>query len=291
MSLRRELEQHRHSLAEIRDIMNSMKTLAYMETRKLAQCIDAQRAVVESIESAAADLLAYHPLLLPDTAVLTSVYLLIGSERGFCGDFNHVLLQTLEQTLRERGEQQPLLIVTGRKLYSMLEGDKRLAIALDGASVAEEISEVLGHLVMELTGLEEQHPGLAVYCLFHRGGNEVAVKSLLPPFPQALDVQQSLRYPPVLNLPPQTLFTELSEHYLFAVLHQMLYTSLHAENHNRVTHMESAVNHLDEEAEHLRQRFNSLRQEEITEEIEVILLNAANLEGCCPETQRLRRRK
>ena len=47
-----ELEHQRKSLAEIRDILNSMRTLAYMETRKLARFLDAQHAVVESIEAA-----------------------------------------------------------------------------------------------------------------------------------------------------------------------------------------------------------------------------------------------
>ena len=54
MTQRRNLEHHRHSLAEIRDIMNSMKTLAYMETRKLGSFLDAQHTVLQSIEEVAA---------------------------------------------------------------------------------------------------------------------------------------------------------------------------------------------------------------------------------------------
>ena len=37
--------------------------------------------------------------------------------------------------------------------------------------------------------------------------------------------------------------------------------------------MDSAVRRIDEESEALRRRSNSLRQEEITEEIELIMLN------------------
>jgi len=66
MTRRRHLEHHRQSLAEIRDIMNSMKTLAYMETRKLARFLDAQHAVVQSIEDVAADLLSFYPETLPE---------------------------------------------------------------------------------------------------------------------------------------------------------------------------------------------------------------------------------
>ena len=46
-----------------------------------------------------------------------------------------------------------------------------------------------------------------------------------------------------------------------------------AENQQRVQRMDSAVRRIDEESEALRRRSNSLRQEEITEEIELIMLN------------------
>jgi F-type H+-transporting ATPase subunit gamma len=65
MTRRQDLERHRQSLGEVRDIMNSMKTLAYMETRKLARFVDAQRAVVDSIEEVAADFLSFQTNTLP----------------------------------------------------------------------------------------------------------------------------------------------------------------------------------------------------------------------------------
>jgi F-type H+-transporting ATPase subunit gamma len=64
---------------------------------------------------------------------------------------------------------------------------------------------------------------------------------------------------------------------LFAVLHEMLYTSLMEENHHRVAHLERAVKHLDDQSVELARRSNVLRQEEIVEEIEVILLSASSL--------------
>ncbi|HBE93756.1 MAG TPA: hypothetical protein DDW55_15050, partial [Gammaproteobacteria bacterium] len=55
------------------------------------------------------------------------------------------------------------------------------------------------------------------------------------------------------------------------------YTSLMAENHQRVAHLEGAVKHLDDESAELMRQSNILRQTEIIEEIEVILLSAASL--------------
>ena len=59
MTRRRDLEAHRATLDEIHGIMNSMKSLAYMETRKLVGLLDAQHAVVEGIEAMAADFLGF----------------------------------------------------------------------------------------------------------------------------------------------------------------------------------------------------------------------------------------
>jgi F-type H+-transporting ATPase subunit gamma len=72
------------------------------------------------------------------------------------------------------------------------------------------------------------------------------------------------------------LLLELTDHYLFAALNEILYTSLMVENHQRVTHLEGAITHLDDELATLTRQSNALRQEEIIEEIEVILLNTSS---------------
>ncbi|MCK5120429.1 MAG: F0F1 ATP synthase subunit gamma, partial [Methylococcales bacterium] len=59
-------------------------------------------------------------------------------------------------------------------------------------------------------------------------------------------------------------------------LQNILYTSLTAENNQRLQHLDNAVRHLDKATEKLHKKSQIYRQEEITEEIEVILLNAEN---------------
>lgn len=274
MSRRRELEGHRHSLGEIREILDSMKTLAYMETRKLSRFLDAQRAVRENVEAAAADFLAFHPELLPTARVEQRYYLVMGSERGFCADFNQRLLEALP------AEPSLGLLVCGQKLHSELQHDPRLVDILEGATVAEDVDTVLNRLVERLSALQAEHGSIALYALYHDGiENSLATQQLLPPFLPCLNSPPRHSIPPLINLAPETLLLELGEHYLFAALNEILYSSLMAENHQRVAHLEGAVTHLDEEGEEMRRRSNALRQEEITEEIEVILLSAASLEG------------
>jgi len=279
MTRRRTLEHHRQNLAEIRNIMNSMKTLAYLETRKLDRFLAAQQTVTGSIEEAAADLLGFHPETLPESQEPTPLYLLIGSERGFCGDFNHALLRQLEASLQEEAAGSPLLLAVGRKLYTLLEGDARLAAFITGASVTDEVTTLLIQLVYELTQLQESHGVLTVYCLYHGGtADGIELQQLLPPLRHLLNRPPRFSHPPVLNRPPREVLVELAEQYLFATLHGMLYTSLLMENRQRITHLEGAVKHLDDEAVELARKCNALRQEEIIEEIEVILLSAAGLD-------------
>ena len=277
MTRRRKLEQHRHSLKEIRDIMNSMKTLAYMETRKLTRFLDAQRAVVQSIEDVAADLLSFYPETLPEVKETKAVYLLLGSERGFCGDFNHALLRHLELVLQDHDANNPILLAIGRKLSMLLEDDSRVTAFLDGAGVAEEATSLLNQLVRTLTTLQEKHGVLSVYCLYHGGEDGIVMQRLLPPFHELMQRPPRYPHPPLLNLEPAEFLIELTEQYLFAALFELLYTSLMAENHNRVAHLEGAVKHLDDESSKLTRQSNAMRQEEIIEEIEVILLSATSL--------------
>jgi len=277
MTRRRTLERHRRSLIEIREIMNSMKTLAYIEPRKLARFLEAQHAVVHGINAVAADLLSFYYETLPAAKEATLVYLLIGTERGFCGDFNHSLQRHLESALALYPTNNTMLIAVGHKLCLLMEKDARVVAFMDGASVVEEVPTLLHQLVNELATLQEKHGILNISCLYHSDENEIVMQELLPPFQHLRDGPPRFSHPPILNESPREFLVKLTDHYLFAALHEMLYTSLMVENHHRVAHLEGAVRHLDDESASLSQQCNALRQEEIIEEIEVNLLSTASL--------------
>ncbi|MGD8673424.1 MAG: F0F1 ATP synthase subunit gamma [Thiogranum sp.] len=277
MTSRRQLDQHRHSLAEIRNIMNAMKNLAYMETRKLDRFLDAQYAVVRGIEAVAADFVTAFPDALPAAQAGNRVYLLVGSERGFCGDFNEALLHYLEREQEETAAPDaPVLIATGRKLQVLLADDPRVAAFSGGVSVVEEVAEVLSGVVATLAELQARFGSLALYALHHdHNAQAVVSQQLLPPFQAQLHAPSRFSHPPDLNLAPADFVIELSHHYLLAALQRIFYASLMAENQRRVQHLEAAVQHLDDQSVEVLRRCNALRQEEIIEEIEVILLNIA----------------
>ena len=275
MSKRRELEAQIHSLGEIKEIMNAMKNLSLTETHRLSRFLDTQRRVVSSLESAAADFLSFHPHLIPREEESRLVYVLVGSERGFCGDFNESLVRSVDREIA--AAEKGCLVVVGNKLSTKLAGDARVAAFVDGPNVAEEAGSVLTKLMEALSGLNTAREGpLRITVFHHRAGEDDVSISLLRPFREA-DGGKRFGYPPLLNVEPHTFLAGLAEQYLAAMLYELLYSSLMAENQRRMQHMDSAVQRLDRTMTDLLLRRNTMRQGEITEEIEIIMLSIGAL--------------
>ena len=279
MTRRRDIEKHHRSLNEIRDIMNAMKNLSYMESRKISGFLDAQSAVVKHIETVAVDFLSFYPDVLTEASnTSVEVYLLIGAERGFCGDFNHRLLRHFKDTQKPDDANDLRIITVGQKFATLMQNEEQPTIFIDGASVAEEVDKVLTQIADQLTVIQTQYGSLNLYVLYHGNDQQIINQQLLPPFQNLLHHQTQETNPPELNLEPKKFLLELSYHYLFAVLNEILYTSLMAESRQRLTALEGSVQHIEEQSEELQRQSNVLRQEEIIEEIEVILLSAVSLD-------------
>jgi F-type H+-transporting ATPase subunit gamma len=278
MSKRRDLETRLRSLKEIKEIMNAMKNLSLMEVHRLTRFLDTQRRVVANIEAAAADFMSFYPQLLPAAKEFRDIRLLVGSERGFCGDFNESLLRALDSDRNLAGKTS--LIVIGGRLAAKLTDDPRVAASIEGPSVVDEVDVALLKLMNALTSL--RIPGTVwplQLTIFHHRAEEASVKvSVLHPFQRPASASERFNDAPRLYLKPQSFLTGLAEQYLFAALHELLSSSLMAENQRRIQHMDAAVRRLEQTSADFLRRRNILRQEEITEEIEIIMLSAEALE-------------
>lgn len=282
MSRRRELSRRLGALEEISGIMSAMRGLALMETHILQEFLLTQRRMVASIEAAAADFLAWHPELLPVAEPDSEICILVGSEQGFCGDFNEALLRYRDDHCRDKAAPGHFLTL-GHRLASRLDGDASLALMqLPGASVADEVPTVLLRLTRELNSLLSagEMAGCGLSVLYHCDATgDIRLRHLLPL--RDLPTPDPHPFQPEINLPAGDLLPALTGHYLYAALNEVLYSSLMAESRQRHAHMDRALKKLDEDSEHLQQAYNAQRQEDITEEIEVILLSAGMLEDDC----------
>ncbi|MEJ2360793.1 MAG: F0F1 ATP synthase subunit gamma [Gammaproteobacteria bacterium] len=276
MTRLREVIHHQETLADIREIMNAMKNLAIIESRKLDKVLASQRVIVKDLDTLAADFTDHHPFTFPVNEQY-HLYILIGAERGFSGSFTHQLQQRYRGLVQDATGTSPLVIAIGRKFATTFSDSDASPspVFLDGASAQEEISHILIQLVTEIESMQEQYGALACTVVRHEQlTHDIRVQPLLPPFQARPPNHQPEGFAPLLYLEPAQFLSDLIEQYLFAHLFSALNASLLAENEFRVAHLEGAIRHLDERCVELARQRRSLRQEEIIEEIEVILLNA-----------------
>jgi F-type H+-transporting ATPase subunit gamma len=266
VSRRHQLAAKLEGYREVRSILSAMKNIALMELRALAGLIEYQRRAMATIERAAADFLAFHPLPAGPVPV-TAVSVVIGSERGFCGEFNEAL-EAEARAARARGDW---LLAVGARLAERLEGADPQAM-VSGANVAEELPAVLERVAARLA---EVQPGpLRIKTVYQNPDGSGPVTRLIAPLPLPQQPPRARGYPPRLMLPPPDFFAALLEQALLLALQEAFSVSLIAENRRRLEHMEGALRRLDDITARVARRMNASRQEDITEEIEMIMLSA-----------------
>ncbi len=271
------MEAQLETLGDIREIMAALRNTAVIEVTRLRRLVPAQQELLAAIERAAADFLACHPqLAMPPAGAPTVV--VVGSERGFCGDFNDMLQAPLARVAPAGSDAR--LIVVGRRLATRLRPPVPVAAVVEGASVADDVEDVVERLAAAL--LARQQAGeaallpLALHLVHHAGNGQGAHVVHHRPFSALARADRPPATPLRLQLAPQQMFAALIEQYLLAALHGMLNAALLAENQRRLQHLDGAMRRIDRRCEGLATRRNALRQEEITEEIEVILLSTAD---------------
>lgn len=148
---------------------------------------------------------------------------------------------------------------------------------LAGPSALEEVEIVLLKLMETLARWQAgQSPPRAfrITALHHRVGEPGIAVTGLDPFGVRARQVTPCGHAPWINLEPRLFLSKLAEHYRYAALHEILDGSLMAENQQRVQHFGYAAQKIERDSQALARQRDRLRQEEITEEIEVIMLSA-----------------
>lgn len=269
----RELGRRITALGEIGEILGAMRSLAFIEVRRLADGANRRQDAVRAIEAAIFDLAGHFPLVLPEREPTRDVVIALGSERGLCGDFNNSVAAALADTIAPRNAT---LFIVGSRLAQLMQEQGTAHHPLSGATVIEDVPQVLAAIVDALEGQARiEADGTFGLLLVHDDDNHGTHAQRILPMPE-LPATPRWRGKPALQLAPRQLYRSLVDHYVFAALQQALLDSLLAENRKRFDQMSGALDRLHERVDALGRARRRARQEAITEEIEVILLGVTN---------------
>ncbi|HET7331102.1 F0F1 ATP synthase subunit gamma [Dyella sp.] len=265
----RELARHSRALEEIGTIMSAMRSLAFIEARRLAEGTLRQAQTVDAIRTAIDNLGAHYPAARPSVVPQRDILILIGSERGLCGDFDERVASHPDVS---RQSSDGVRIAVGSRLCQLLDERGVTHLPMAGAAVIEDIPGVMSHIATSVqASTQADHDntnGLIV--IHHDDEGNLHAGRVLPA--TGATRAPCWRNKPQLQLPPPQLYGVLVEHYVFASLNAILLASLLAENRRRLDQMSAALDRLHERIDNLDRRRRRARQEAITEEIEIILL-------------------
>lgn len=269
----KELKQHFEAMEDMKEIVTALKTLAFMETKKLSRYLADQGRAVQSIREAASDFLCFYPLLLPQAKPGKTLLVAVGADRGFCGNFNELIVGAVASELERVGKENLQVIAVGDRLCTKLGQTLTPQAAISGATFAEEAPAVLAKAV-ELVGelIEGNQPEITnITIVAHQWGTEAV--TVIDPL-RGIKAGTHYGSAPRLNLEPGLFFQLLMDQYLQLVFYNIFYNSLMAENTKRIMHLDLALKRLEEDATNLKRQYNQARQEEITEEIEILIMNS-----------------
>lgn len=279
MSKLSHLKEHIHVLEDINSIMKAMNNHALLEINKMTKFISTHEKSITTIREVGSDFFNFYPADLPISRNAKSIIcILIGSERGLCGNFNEAVIQHFKDFEKSQANTSLKLVIVGRKLALRMADDDRVIQEMSGHETAEEISVVILNLLhaLENTSLAiDVKPEPVSWRFFYNESDDHRINThTLQPFAEFRSGGNgNYSFPPLLNLSVDDFLLEYIDNYLLAMLYYIFFRSFHAENYQRLHHLDNALERLDNNKKQLVQRLNMSRQEEITEEIEIIMLS------------------
>ncbi|CAN7750528.1 F0F1 ATP synthase subunit gamma [Caballeronia sp. LjRoot31] len=281
-----EVQARMNGVHGLESVVGAMRGIAAARSREARSRLDGIRACARIVSAAIGDALlliddhASHETAGADTKRDGAMVIVLCAEQGFVGTFNeHVIDAALaSSTAYVRTEY---LVLGDRGIVAATERGLNVGWSAPMITHADEVPA----LADRLTGVLFQRlvAGRTTrVSVIHATPNPTAsvqtVEQTLLPFDYGRFSATSSatsssspaiarRNPPLINLAPQRLLSQLAEEYIFAQLCEAIMLSFAAENEARMRAMIAARTNVHDKLEALTGDFRRLRQEEITSEI------------------------
>ncbi len=275
MASRRALRTRLRAYRSLGEVVETMRDLALIEIGKLGHAHAARRRVIDGIRSVA-DELVYHYPRLGASHTLIPVNLIIGSERGFCGDYNERILEHWQHHRSATQSQGPIVIAVGRKISEKLPPEVNLFATIAGATTSDELDQTLTAVLQTINRLQRSRGTAALEIdAVYADENQGPRTDPVLPMRVTPGWAPSTRSAPDTTVPIVNLFRAIVDQYVSSILEEVFSAALIAENRMRLQYMGGAAQRIDRRIGELMRTLNRVRQQTITTEIEMILLGAS----------------
>ena len=286
-----DIKRRIRSVKNTQQITRAMKFVAAARLRRAQEKAFAARpyarAIARLVRSAVRRVPEGAHALLRRREEKRILLLAVSGERGLCGAFNANVIRRALEFLREHAQQDPAIIVLGRKIRDAMRKQRWKIVAEHVGVTSRPDPAVAAEIAKDVIALYERAEMDAVYIVFNEFKSVLAqnlkLEKLLPIEGDAgqasEDAQSKLADTGIDYLyeqPPAALFGRLLPRYVQVQIFRALAESAAAEHAARMTAMDSATNNAGELIDQLTLYMNKVRQAAITKEIIEVVSGAAS---------------
>lgn len=195
--------------------------------------------------------------------------ILIGSQKGLCGTFNHTLFSTFEKEIKTKHEAPVSFIPVGKKAVDYLTLKKKVPCT---ATFADLTIKTLPGIAQKIISIANDNSFKSVSVISNQFKTFFIqipeITRLLPvddSFIQETNSEEKNDY--IWEQSPKTVADALAQFYLTSSLEDLLFQSLLAEQAARFISMDSATRNAEQLLEKSTLDYNKLRQAKITKEL------------------------
>lgn len=287
MSLLIQLRYRIKAIDTIKKITHAMRLISMSSRSRLKSKEEPLRSYIKTSHDLLARLQVYapewkNPILHPPADTPTKqLIILIGSQRGLCGNFNTTLFHFFDRVLTDQAhkdDQKINLIPIGKKAINYLEENPRIAIIQQYTELNARTIPAIAHELTEFI-FSQERPFTRVDVLSNQLKTFFIQKphdTQLIPFESAqADAQKKSAEQDQYqwDQSPSELLDQLARSTIESELHYLLFESLLAEHAARFISMDNATRNAQTLLEETQLQYNKLRQAKITKELTELVSN------------------
>jgi F-type H+-transporting ATPase subunit gamma len=282
MKTLKELRRKIGSVEDMQSVVSSMKTLAAARIRQFEMAADATQSYWETVELALQILMRQRTMQnrpnLSATPRDRIGMVLLGSDRGFCGRFNEIVLEAAVRYTAQLNPHapSPLTLTVGSRLGQLADAsDLNIQQSFNIASTVADITTVLQNIIPQIETWQRQYDVGQIELFYNQRRSTAAFEvrhlQLLPISSEYLNDLREKKWQsrslPVYQGDWRELFSIVIRQYLFLQLFRACAESLASENASRMAAMHQAEKNIEDRLADLNSEFNHNRQRSITEEL------------------------
>jgi F-type H+-transporting ATPase subunit gamma len=255
----------------IKKITHAMRLISMSAHTKLRKNISNLELIKNEITPILCQLYTSHPEAyeMNQHARYENLYIVIGSEKGLCGNFNNILCSFLGQQLTAQEIKNSHFIVVGKKAKHYFEQNNIPVLVSFDKIQTSKVEEIASALFDFIESKYSDYKSIA--CIYNNPKTfftvEAIKKVLIPVQPESCELNPRSLDSYVWIQPEPAVASILFKTLLKTNIYTLLTQSMIAEQSSRFLSMDSSTRNADHLLKAMNLEYNKIRQARITREI------------------------